>query len=63
MGEFLHHYTELMSDPAHMAMELTFILIVDVLFLGLLWPLFRKAVNKRVEREHVILDEEHGVQH
>lgn len=63
MGEFLHHYTELMSDPAHMAVELTFILVIDGLFLGLIWPLIRKAINKRVEREHAVLDKEHGVKH
>jgi len=63
MGEFLHHYTELMSDPAHMAVELTFILLIDGLFLGLIWPFVRKSINKRVEAEHKVLDQEHGVEH
>ncbi len=61
MHEILSHYGEMMTDPAHTLVELTFILVVDVLFLGLLWPLAKKAVNKRVEAEHKTLDKEHGV--
>ncbi len=63
MHEILHHYAEMMTDPAHTLVELTFILVVDVLFLGLLWPLAKRAVNKRVNDEHKVLDQEHGVEH
>lgn len=63
MTEIWRHYEELMSDPAHMMVELTFILLVDVIFLGVLWPLVKKAVNRRVMDEHRTLDEEHGVEH
>jgi len=63
MGEIFHHYTELMTDPAHMLVELTFIVVVDVLFLGLLWPLAKRSVNKRVKAEHRVLDQEHGITH
>ena len=63
MGEFLHHYTELMSDPAHMAVELTFILLIDGLVLGLILPFVRTSINKRVEAEHKGLDQEHRDAH
>jgi hypothetical protein len=63
MGEILHHYTEMITDPAHTLVELTFILVVDVIFLGLLWPLAKRAVNKRVNAEHKVLDQEHGIKH
>lgn len=63
MGEIWHHYAEMMTDPAHTLVELTFILMVDVLFLGLLWPLAKRAVNKRVNAEHKVLDAEHGIEH
>lgn len=57
MIEFLHHYGEIVSDPAHVAAELTFIVVIDGLILGLLAPLARRLVR----REHNRLDREHGV--
>ncbi|QIN94085.1 hypothetical protein PP459_gp148 [Streptomyces phage Wakanda] len=63
MGEVFHHYVELLSDPAHLMVELTFILVIDGLFLGLVWPLVKKSINKRVEAEHAVLDREHGIKH
>ncbi len=59
MTEFLGHYLEILSDPAHLAVEVTIMLVVDVLFLGLIWPLIRKAIH----REHRLIDAEHGVTH
>lgn len=59
MEEFLHHYHEILTDPAHLAVELTLMLLVDVLFLGLIWPLVRRAIK----HEHLVIDEEHGVDH
>ena len=38
MNDFFHHYTEILTDPAHLAVEVTLMLVVDVLFLGLIWP-------------------------
>jgi hypothetical protein len=63
MHEILHHYAEILTDPAHTMVELTFILVVDGLFLGLVWPVVRKAIDKRVKKEHAVLDAEHGVSH
>lgn len=57
MNEILHHYLEILSDPAHLMAEVTLMLVVDVLFLGLIWPLLRKAIK----REHLTIDAEHGV--
>ena len=63
LSEFLHHYTEILSDPAHLAVELTLMLLVDGLVLGLLWPVAKRRLNHRIHREHQVLDAEHGVDH
>lgn len=59
MSEFLHHYQEILTDPAHLAVEITLMLLVDVLFLGIIWPF----VVRRIRHEHLVIDEEHGVDH
>lgn len=51
MNEFLHHYTEIMTDPAHLAAEVSLMLVVDVLFLGMIWPLVRRTVDRRVRAD------------
>lgn len=65
VGDFFDHYFEIVSDPAHMAAEITFMLILDVVFLGLMWPLMKMAVKRTVEKrvmaEHHTIDVEHGV--
>lgn len=63
MGEFFHHYVEILSDPAHLAVEVTLMLLVDVLFLGMIWPVVKRSMNKRVKAEHYVIDNEHGVEH
>lgn len=63
MGEVFAHYAEIMSDPAHLMAEVSLMVIVDVLFLGLLWPLITKTINARFDAEHKALDAEHGVDH
>lgn len=67
MGEVLHEYGHLMSDPAHLMAELSLMLIIDVLFLGLIWPLLKSRVSRvvdaRVAAEHKVIDAEHGVTH
>lgn len=63
MEEFLHHYVEIMSDPAHLAAEISMMLLVDVLFLGLIWPIVRRFVDRRIHVEHQKIDQEHGVEH
>lgn len=71
MGEILHEYGHLMSDPAHLMAELTLMLLIDVLFLGVIvpfiWPIMKRRltniVDARVAAEHKVIDAEHGVTH
>lgn len=63
MDDFLHHYTEILTDPAHLAVEVTLMLVVDVLFLGLIWPFITRYFNHKLHQQHAILDAEHGIQH
>lgn len=57
MGQFLQHYTEILTDPAHLAAEITMMLLVDVLFLGLIWPLLRRAIDRRVQTRHHTIED------
>ena len=57
MSGFLEHYLEIVASPAHLAAELTFIIVVDVVIVGILMPLLRRLVR----REHNRIDAEHGV--
>ncbi len=59
MSEFLRHYAEIMTDPAHFLAELSFTVLVDVLGLGVLGALLKRWVR----REHRAIDAEHGVTH
>lgn len=52
MNEVWSEYVHLMSDPAHVAVEVTFILLVDVILLGLLWPLIKRWVRRHDESHH-----------
>lgn len=61
MEDFLHHYVEILSDPAHLAVEVTLMLLVDVLFLGMVWPLIKRHFHRDLKRQHIVLDREHGV--
>ena len=63
MSEFLSHYMEILSDPAHLAVEVTLMLLVDVLFLGMVWPFIKRHFHRDIEQEHQRLDREHGVLH
>lgn len=63
MDTFIEHYIDILSDPAHLAVELTLMLVVDVLVLGLLWPLIRRFINRKIDRAHAELDAEHGIEH
>lgn len=66
-GDFWHHYTEILLDPAHLAVEVTLMLVVDVVFLGMVWPLLRSMAkvqaHKVARAEHLVIDREHGVTH
>jgi hypothetical protein len=63
VDDFFHHYTEILTDPAHLAVEVTLMLVVDVLFLGLIWPFITRYFNHKLHQQHQILDAEHGIQH
>jgi hypothetical protein len=67
LHEVARHYAEIMTDPAHLLAEVSLMLLIDVLFLGAVWPLVKglvdRRVNRRVAREHKVIDDEHGVQH
>lgn len=63
MTEFLHHYAEIMTDPAHMAAEITFMIVIDLIFLGLCVPLAKRYLEGRLRREHQRLDAAHGIVH
>lgn len=62
-GDFLGEYTELITDPAHIAFEITIAIIFDLLVLSLLIPMIRKFVKERLGREHYKIDTEHGIVH
>ena len=63
MDEFFHHYTEILTDPAHLAVEITLMLMVDVLFLGLIWPFAKGYFERKLAHQHQVLDAEHGIVH
>ena len=62
-GGFLHEYWSILTDPAHVAVEITLMILLDGLLLGVLWPLIRAYLNHVLERQHAALDEEHGIVH
>lgn len=45
-------YWELMTDSAHWMMELTMLLIFDVVIGMIAWPLFKKWLQNHDERKH-----------
>jgi hypothetical protein len=59
MTTFLSEYAHIVTDLPHLAAEVTFMLVIDVLLLGCALPL----VKKWCKREHAKIDAEHGVDH
>jgi uracil DNA glycosylase len=52
------------TDPDHVAAELLWTLIQDVLIVFLLWgKVFKKIVNKITHRVHKEIDDAHGYEH
>ena len=45
-------YLHIMSDPAHMAAEVTFMILIDVILLGMALPLFKRAIRKHDKEVH-----------
>ena len=62
-GGYLGEYWSILTDPAHVAVELTLMLLLDGLLLGLLWPLIRRFIDEKLRRQHEVFDEEHGIHH
>lgn len=62
-GGFVAEYWEILSNPAHLAVEITLMFLIDVLLLGLLWPLVRRFIDARLHRQHEEFDREHGIEH
>ena len=60
MPYWFDEYVHLVTDPAHIALELTLILVFDGLIFGLIWTSLRKYiknhhtkdVKKLIEAEH-----------
>jgi hypothetical protein len=60
---FLAEYWSILTDPAHVAVELTLMLVIDVMLLGLIWPAIRSYVNRKLAVQHEVFDAEHGIHH
>lgn len=52
MSTILDHYREIMTDPAHLMAEVSLMLIVDVLFMGVMWPFIRRMVRRHDREIH-----------
>lgn len=52
MSEFLHGYTELLTDPAHLAYEVTLIIFIDVLLVGFAWPFVKRGIRRHDKTHH-----------
>jgi hypothetical protein len=53
----------ILEDPAHLAVEVTMMIVLDGIILGLIWPVVKRFIDSRLERQHRLLDAEHGIQH
>lgn len=60
VSEILHHYVEILTDPAHSAVEFTFVLF-DVLVIDFVRRRLVKHFHKDLTSQHTTLDREHGV--
>ena len=63
MNEFFHDYLHILEDPAHLAVEFTMMIVLDGIILGLIWPLVKRFIDSRLQRQHEMLDAEHGIKH
>lgn len=62
MGAFWEHFKEIITDPAHTAVEFCFVLL-DYLVIQVVVSRVRKHFHKDLSAEHARLDAEHGVKH
>lgn len=59
----LQEYLEIIKNPAHTLVELSYIVVVDIILLGICWPLIKGHFHRDIKVAHEVLDEEHGVVH
>ena len=62
MGIFWEHFTEIITDPAHTAVEFCFVLL-DYLVIQVVGHRIKKHFQRDLKREHLRLDAEHGHTH
>jgi hypothetical protein len=60
---FFADYWSILTDPAHMAVEFTFMTVIDGLLVGLLWPFIRRFIDAKLRTQHEVFDKEHGIHH
>lgn len=58
----LHDYLEILRDPAHVAVEFTFVLI-DYLIIQTVATRLKRHFHRDIAREHAKIDAEVGVVH
>lgn len=51
-GDFVEQYFHLLTNPAHIAFELTLMIIIDGLLIGLAWPIIKNKVAKHDREVH-----------
>ena len=62
--DLLCDYLSTQFDPAHILSELGFTIVFDLILIWLVWgKLIKPYINRKVQRAHQELDEEHGVEH
>ena len=45
-GSSFDQYIELLSNPAHWAFEITLIVLIDIILLGVAWPIIKKMIRR-----------------
>lgn len=62
MGEFLHHFVEIITDPAHTAVEFCFVLF-DYVIIRTVEQRLKRHFHKDLRAEHQRIEDEHGLEH
>lgn len=58
-GSLWDRYLDLITDPAHLLLEGTLVLVIDVVVGLVLWPLIKRFSRRYLDAYHVIHDAEH----
>lgn len=48
----MQEYLELLSNPAHWAFEITLIILIDILLIGIAWPIVKKMIRRHDKVVH-----------